>query len=350
MNIAILYSLPTKRFERSAFSITDEDTEISAKIIEKVCRGLGMQTTLFPLSVEHPQRVLDIKADCIINLIEWTGSDMPAAKKAYELLDSLSIPYTGASWKGYLATSEKIFMKKRFEEDRIPTPHYVIVSRMRLFDVSQVQHLAFPVIVKLASDHCSIGITRDSIVHTKEDLQRKVAFLIETFGQDVIIEEFIAGREFQVAALEIDGNITILPFVEICFENPDELDFLTFGSRWDENDPDFSLCTMSAAKNVPDIVQKSIREYGEKAFRQLDMRDYGRFDIRVRNEEIYFLEGNANPGLDDSLECGVTLAAHLGGISFPQLVLHIIHSALQRSHNTYLKPEVNLEDMSSESL
>jgi D-alanine-D-alanine ligase len=336
MNITILYSLPTKRFKNSAFAVTDEDTEISARIIEQVCRGLGMQTTLFPLSAEYPQRILDIKADCVVNLIEWTGSDMPAAKKAYELLDSLTIPYTGADWKGYLTTSEKIFMKKRFEEDRIPTPHYVIVSRMRLFDVSQVQHLAFPVIVKLASDHCSIGITRDSIVHTKEDLQRKVAFLIETFGQDVIIEEFIAGREFQVTALEIDGNITILPLVEICFEHPDQVNFLTFGSRWDENNPDFHLSTMSSAKHVPDAVEKSITEYGKKAFRCLGMRDYGRFDIRMRKEEVYFLEGNANPGLDDSLECGVTLAAHMAGISFSQLIQQIIHSALQRKNNAHL--------------
>jgi len=333
MHISILYSLPTERLSSSEFSITDDDTIVAAKIIQKTCRRLGMQTSMFPLSVDNPEKVAEIAGDCVFNLIEWTGSDINSAKKTYEILDSMDIAYTGADWEGYVVSSEKTLMKKKFEEIDVPTPRSTILSTDGYSLPQYVtgnSALRFPLIVKLASDHCSIGLERASVVHTFEELSQRVEYMMKTFKQDVLVEEFIAGREFQVAAIERNGVVQVLPFSEIGFYKPDELNFLTFAGRWDEEHPDFKLAWMDVAQDVSTDVQQTIEREGKKIFKRLHMHDYVRFDIRVRGEEVFFLEVNANPGIDDSLECGVTLAADAAGISFDDLIGGIILSSVKR--------------------
>lgn len=330
MNITILYSLPTNRLSNSKFSVTDDDTIEAANIIRKTCETLGMNVSMFPVAHDHPEKVLEITADCVFNLIEWTGGDILAAKKTYEYLDSMNIPYTGADWEGYVSSSEKTLMKKKFEDEGIHSPRSVLIPFSEQTPSIPPVSLSFPLIVKLASDHCSIGLERESVVYSTEELQTRVEHMMRTFQQDVLVEEFILGREFQVAALERDGEITVLPFMEIFFEKPEELNFLTFGGRWNEDHPDFQLSWSDLAEPVSTDVYKEIVDEGKRIFQLFHIHDYVRFDIRVRGNEVFFLEVNANPGIDDSLECGVTFGAHHAGISFASMIEGIVKNAIKR--------------------
>jgi D-alanine-D-alanine ligase len=335
MNITILYSTPTKRLSNSQFSVTDEDTTVVAKIFDESLKKQGHSVSLFPLYVDSPELVKNIKSDCIVNLIEWNGADLPAAKRAYEVLDHMHIPYTGSGWEGYELSSEKVLMKKRFEEFAISTPKSFIIPHAFALQNSTLQdfntfELSFPCIVKLASDHCSIGLTRESIVEDLEGVKKQAKILMDIFHEDILVEEFIRGREFQITALEKDGKVIIPPPVEITFENPQELNFLTFGGRWVETDPDYEMAEMVLAKNIPESVIKRMEEESRKAFDSCALQDYARFDMRVRDEEVFMLEANANPGFDNTLESGVTLACHAAGIEFDELLNTIIHSAIRR--------------------
>lgn len=328
MKITILYDLPSKRFANSEFSVTEEDTEVTARIVEASLKRLGYTTVLFPITIDQPEKVKEIRADCIFNLVEWTGSDIKAAKTAFIQLENLKIPYTGCDWEGYIISAEKTLMKKKLEKTHTLTPKSIIISH----NSSLTTHnLRYPLIIKLASDHCSIGLERESVVHNVEELNERVAYMQQKFHDDVLVEEFIVGREFQLTAIEKMGAIDVLPPVEITFTKPDELNFLTFGGRWDEDHPDYMMSDMVLPKHLPEEVWKTMQAEAKRIFPLFHLRDYARFDLRVRNSEVFFLEVNSNPGIDDSLECGVTLSAHTAGISFDQLIKGIIDSAMRRS-------------------
>ena len=74
--------------------------------------------------------------------------------------------------------------------------------------------LNYPVILKLLKEDASIGISEFSVVDNYKSLTKQIAFLQRTYKQDIIIEEYIDGRELNVAVL---GN-NVLPVSEIEFK------------------------------------------------------------------------------------------------------------------------------------
>ena len=155
MNIAILYTLPTKRAKASAFIDTDEDTIESAGEVAKAIRDKGSTPILVGLSEDAIEKTIrEIKADCIVNLIDWTGLDLPLSLHAMDILESIGVSFTGASRKAFELGADKITMKRHLDEHNLPTP------RWQLFTTGQEEirkDFTYPVIVKLAKDSGALG-------------------------------------------------------------------------------------------------------------------------------------------------------------------------------------------------
>ena len=156
MNIAILYTLPTKRAKESAFIETDEDTVESANEVAKAITDKGSIPVLVGLAEDAIEKTIrGIKADCIVNLIDWTGLDLPLSLQAMDVLESIGIPFTGVSRKAFELGVDKIAMKQHLDENHLPTP------RWQLFTIGKEEirkDFIYPLIVKLAKEHCSIGL------------------------------------------------------------------------------------------------------------------------------------------------------------------------------------------------
>lgn len=329
MHVTIVYSTPTSQFSSSIFFAADDDTEHAAIEINSVLRKKGIQTTLIPLHSETIEsQITAIKnTDCIFNLVEWTGSDLPHALFACSLIETLGIPFTGATTMNYLLVSDKVYMKRMFDRMNIPTPSWqVFYSGKEMVD----EKLIFPSIVKPALQHCSIGLSRDMIVSKKEEVHKKVLAQMQRFAGHVFVEEFIEGREFHVAVLERDGKPFVLPPVEIVFKVTGTEAFLTYESRWDVNHPDYKQSEIYVPKTYEPRLMKRIRKICEKTFIDLDYRDYMRVDIRVRGDEIFVLEANCNPGLGEDSESAITLAHRAIGLSFEEYLLEILRSCMRR--------------------
>src|SRR3972149_9569587 len=95
LSVAIPYSLPTRRASQTAYVETDAETVDSARKVAAGLASYGAGPRLMPISEHGLESLKGIRADLIINLIEWTGLDLPLARQALELIDSLGIPYTG---------------------------------------------------------------------------------------------------------------------------------------------------------------------------------------------------------------------------------------------------------------
>src|SRR4030042_2652159 len=112
LTIAVVYSVPTRRALASPFADTEEDTVDSAEEVYEALKTKGASPFLVPVSEDTIGLVSRIRADCIVNLIDWTGLDLPLSDSAFTAIEHTGIPYTGAPRENYLMTSDKILMKK----------------------------------------------------------------------------------------------------------------------------------------------------------------------------------------------------------------------------------------------
>ncbi len=324
--IAVVYSLPTKRALASPYADTEQDTMDSAEEVFAALKEKGAHPVLVPIDEDSIPAIAKIRADCIVNLIEWTGLDLPLSDVAFTAIEHTGIPFTGATRENYLTTSDKILMKKALDAHSLPT------ARWQFFEIGTEpirKDFHYPVIIKLAFEHCSIGLTHDAVVTTEEALRKRIQERITTFGEPVITEEFIAGREFQVTVLETSRGVSVLPPAEIVFDSYGPESLLTYESRWEEATADYASSRVALAELSPSLAA-AINGVARKTFKCLEFRDYARLDIRMRHEDVCILESNSNPGLSDSDEYGMTVSYKAAGMTFSDFVWTIVGSAMRR--------------------
>jgi len=211
----------------------------------------------------------------------------------------------------------------------VNTPQSEIIKASQKFLESDF-NLRFPVILKLLKEDASIGISEYSVVQDVSSLKKHLKFLQKTYKQDIIIEEYIDGRELNVAIL----GKTILPISEINFDGlPESLPkIVTYDGKWIEN----SLYYMHTKPVCPAKLNKKLINKIEStallAFEAMDCRDYARVDIRLdHNEEPFVIEVNPNP--DISTDSGFARAAQAAGISYDMLIERIASLAISREKN-----------------
>lgn len=318
MNIAVVYSKPTRRLLEGPFADTDTDTQDSAREIANV-----LSAVLVPVDPDHIEKISTISADLIFNLIEWTGLDLPLSDRAYAEIEKTGIPFTGASRKNFMETSDKISMKKAFDANRLPTAAWQVFTT----GSEPIRNFTYPVIIKPALEHCSIGLTGEAVVSQKTSLLAHVKKQLRRFSQPILVEEFIAGREFQVTAIETEKGLTMLPPAEIIYTQG--MPFLTYDSRWDDQTADYTSSHVALAQLDPQLYA-GIEHLTKRTFRRLGFSDYTRLDIRTRGREIVMLEANSNPGLSDSAEYGMTVSYRAVGWTFSDFIWKIVESSRRR--------------------
>lgn len=327
VQIAVVYSVTTGRSKRKGYSAPDEDTKESAKEVWQALIESGATATLIPIDEGHIETLFDIRTDCIFNMIEWDGLDLRLALESLDILQRKGIPFTGATKENYLLANDKIFLKKALVAHSLPTARSLVFVRG---DEPIDPSFPFPAIVKLSLEHCSVGLDRLAVVTTKETLREIVKKRVNEFRQPVLVEEFVEGREFQVTLLDTDTGLQMLPPAEIIFKEKKSGDFLTFASRWDEGHPDYAKSSVAPARLSREEVSR-LQTIAVKTFTKLGYRDYARLDMRMRGSDFFILEANANPGLGDDDDYGMTVSYKAAGMNFSEFVWAIIRSAMRRS-------------------
>ncbi len=329
MRVAIIYSLPTRRAIATPYKATDEDTKDSAEEVAEALLQKGVTPALIPISEDTIDEISVINADVIFNLIEWDGLDTPLTLQALALIESRGIPFTGPSLGTMTRLADKVKMKEALDIAGIPTPRWQLFTK----GTEPIRDdFSYPVIMKLSWEHCSVGLTRNAIVDRQEELSGHVVEHIRTFRQPVYVEEFIEGREFQVTVLEQNGVPRALPAAEIVFARAGKDSFLTFESRWDEEHPDYGLSSVKKA-DISTTLKMRLKEISLAAHHILEFADYSRMDIRVRGEEPFILEANANPGLGDDEDYGMTVSYKAAGMTFADFCWEIVQSSMRRWHS-----------------
>jgi D-alanine-D-alanine ligase len=191
-------------------------------------------------------------------------------------------------------------------------------------------NLKFPVIMKLLNEDASIGISEFSVVKNFKELKKHLKFLYETYRQDIIIEEYIDGKELNVAILDEK----VLPISEIKFDGlPENLPkIVTYEGKWMDGSVYYEhtkpKCPAQLGKNTKAKVEKTAM----LAFKSMNCRDYARVDIRLSKKGVpYIIEVNPNP--DITTDSGFARAAKAAKINHDKLLAVIAELALSRLRN-----------------
>jgi len=238
------------------------------------------------------------------------------------LLEMAGIPFVGADALTLGMTLDKIIAKKIFIAEGIPTPRFFEIKTMD--NLVDTDHLQFPLIVKPRFEGSSKGLSEKSRVENTEELKNQAGFIIDTYKQPALVEEFITGQEFTVAIVGNDPP-EILPVVQIKIDGSVQLDdkFYTFARISSDR-----LEYVSPAPISKELNDK-ICELALKTYNVVDCLDFGRVDFRVdKSGNPYVLEINPLPSL--STEDVFFLLAKLKGMTYEQMIGRIVNIALSR--------------------
>jgi D-alanine-D-alanine ligase len=246
--------------------------------------------------------------------------------KAARALEELGFSFTGSPAHILELNDDKRRVKKILTANNVMTPSW------RVFRENYSEEWDhFPAIVKPAFEHCSVGITPDSIVNNTVELKERAGIVKREFNQPVIIEEFIAGREFQVGVL---GNekIEVFPPVEADFSQlEDPRDHIcTMDSKDDPTSYRFQKWNMIVPAQLSRVEIDQLDRLCIQAYQTIGVRDYARMDVRLRNGCFYILDVNTNPYIGP--ECGLIQASKLAGYSYGEFGSRLVSFAWQRKN------------------
>jgi D-alanine-D-alanine ligase len=262
-----------------------------------------------------------LNVDIVFNISEGlTGRNRESQVPV--LLEMMGIPFVGADALTLGVTLDKVMAKKIFIADKIPTPKFFEVITPD--DLVNSDHCKFPLIVKPRFEGSSKGLSEDSRVENKEELKKQVEYIVNTYKQPALIEEFISGQEFTIAIIGNDPP-QALPVVQIKIDGRLKLNdkFYTFARI--ASDRLEYVCPAKVSK----ALKEKLTNLALKTYRAVECLDFGRVDFRVDNEgKPYVLEINPLPSL--STEDVFMLVAKEIGITYEQIIGKILESALKR--------------------
>lgn len=232
-------------------------------------------------------------------------------------LEMMGIPYTGSGVMAAAVTMDKVATKRFFMAEGIPTPkaHTYFRYEFKKRDLTGeiLQEFSVPVVVKASSQGSSIGVV---IVEKAEELE---AALSEAFKYDreVLVEEFIKGRELTVAVWGNEEKQEALPIIEIT----------TVTGRYDYvTKYKVGASTHIIPAPIPEEVKKKVKEIAIRAFAVCGCSGMARVDFMLgEDNQPYAIEVNTIPGMTETSL--VPDAGRAAGIEFPELCARILAMA-----------------------
>ena len=234
----------------------------------------------------------------------WFGEDGTVQRQ----LEELRVPYTGSGVEASRLAFDKALSKERFRSAGLTVPDEVVIKTPGSRRPAEFE---LPLVLKPAAQGSSVGL---SFVRKESDWDESLSKAFE-FGDSVLCEKLIAGREVTVGVL---GEAT-LPIVEIRPKS---------GSYDYQNKYTTGATDYFCPAKFPAAQTARIQQAGKRAYDCLGCRDYGRVDIIVSQDgEPVVLEVNTLPGMTETSL--MPKAAAAAGIGYDELCERMIDLALK---------------------
>ncbi|MGA2639288.1 MAG: D-alanine--D-alanine ligase [Spirochaetia bacterium] len=316
-------------------SADEKDVLVQAEAISSTLRTLGYRTLDVPITMNLGDAAELLRAQrplIAFNLAETIDGRGSMIHLAPMLLDSLGIPYTGASAEAILLTSQKLLAKKILQAAGIDTPPWTPAAH----SVRAAPQFPPPWIVKSVWEHASVGLEDGSVAVTQAALAEEISR--RTRGERIeclFVERYIEGREFNLALLggTADGEPQSLPPSEIEFVGYPEgkPKMVGYKAKWDEGSFEYGSTPRRFDFPLEDgRLLQTLISMSRECWKAFELRGYARVDFRVDGAgRPWVLEINTNPCI--SPDAGFMAAAGHVGLSMEEVVRRIVAEATSRS-------------------
>jgi D-alanine-D-alanine ligase len=331
IDVAILYNVDFEeaRTEADPCFEARATVESVAEVVADALTADGRHTAaMIPVEGDFAElraRLETVMPSCVFNLCESLGSDARLETAVPTVLELMGIPYTGSPPEALSAALYKDRVKRLLLQAGVPTPQGVLMCHP-----DDPCDLALPAIVKPAREDGSAGIWCRSVVREEKELRERVAEVIDLFKAPCIVEQYIDGRELNVALLGFPQP-RVLPLQEIDFTDlpAEQPRIVTYDAKWRTGSVDDLGTQPVMHPELPPTLAARVRRAATEACRAVGVRDYGRVDIRIASTGIPYVI-DVNPNCDLSPDAGYARAAESVGIDYPALMRLLVRYALRR--------------------
>lgn len=311
--------------------ITSEAEDIEAEYdsydtieaIREAFTSVGVKVELMEADADFIDKLKSARVDIVFNIAEGTSGRCREAQVP-AILDFLGIPFSGSDGTTLCLALDKVLTKRFLSTYNIKTPAYQLVKSP---DFKLDTAIGFPLIIKPNSEGSSKGISDLAIVNNEEQLYNAISRNFKLYGQPMLVEQFIKGREFTVGILGNGSSTRVFEPMEICYLHKER-----------EN----TIYSYNVKKNYKKYVEYScppqlkmdtirrIKEISAKIYMALDCKDFSRIDFRLSEDgSIYFIEINPLPGLAPGYS-DYPMLAEFCGMDYRSLVVSVLNCALKR--------------------
>jgi D-alanine-D-alanine ligase len=289
---------------------------MSGKAVSGALDRLGHSVTDEDFSKGTYNRILETNPDAIFLIMHGSPGEDGTVQG---MLEVLGVPYTGSGVRASALSMDKAALKRFLSSSDIITPAWFQIPVVASVDIAinrlTAQGMHYPLVIKPSSAGSTIGIT---IIKTESELESAIVSA-RVVCKDVMIEEFISGKEITVSIVGNESPI-ILPTQQIIADSG----FYDYESKYTPG--------MSHHVFPPDVDTVSVfraEEMAERIYMETECRGFARADFIISEAtgEPYFLELNTIPGMTEvSL---VPDAAKEYGWDFDELIRQILNYALE---------------------
>lgn len=257
------------------------------------------------------KQLAESKAEVVFNAVHGLyGED----GRLQTLLEIREMPYTGSGMIASVSCMDKVITKRMLRDAGISTPACLIVNKKESGIKEKImQRFSLPVVIKPASQGSSIGV---EIVKEENQLDEALANAFK-YSRDILVEEFIGGKELTVSMMQKDGEVVALPVIHIAPHSG----MYDYHSKYTKGATEY-ICPA----DLDEETTKKVQEISKQAYEVLGCSGVARADVMLDEAcNGYVLEINTVPGM--TATSLVPKAAAAAGISFPELCNIILQSA-----------------------
>ena len=311
-----------------AFAEWDDPSTIDAVELALSFFGTVIRLEADP---QFPQKLALARPHLLFNMAEGLhGQNREAHVPA--ICEYLGVPYTASDPLTLSLTLHKARAKEILAGRGVPTARFALVSEVS--ELARVR-LRYPLFVKPVAEGSGKGVFANNLCRSRAELRERVAFLLATYQQPVLVEAYLPGPEFTVAILGNGPDAYCLPIVGLDFASlpPGAPPVYGYEAKWIWDTPEHQLDIFECPARVPESIAREIERVALEAYDALGCRDWCRVDVRVDDAGVpNVVELNPLPGIipDPRMNSCFPKAARAAGFSYDELIQEVVRIAWQR--------------------
>lgn len=303
--IALLFNLNRNQYEYE----TEFDSELT---IESIYKVLSKKYEVNKIEADKDfkwiEKLNKYKPDLVFNVCE--GYNGPARESVYgAILEQFQYNYTGPDSTNLLMCHNK-YLVKNILKDYIDVPKGYIIQTEK--DITKIKDISYPVIVKLNSEGSSIGMDENSIVDTREKMQKQIIKLLNKYQRNVLVEEYIEGND--ISMIYVEGIGPLGPCIVKC-----DSEFYDYEMKTIKDE----TVDIEVLNGKYDELKKIVNLIAKK----LDIKGYSKIDFRESNDKYYLIEVNSQVSFHPTGE--FITCAKKDNYSFDEIILYIVEKAIK---------------------